>query len=201
MKVENRADWIAEKVRGQEVLDVGACGFSWRNDPNWLKNDWFHYVIQKEARTVVGIDIYREGIRKARELGFNIIYGNAEHYISDKKFDIVFAGNTIEHLYNPGLFLKCTRKNLKKDGKLILTTPNARHPNQWLTMKGSRPDHVHLYDPLTIGNLLRKHGFSAEIHYLKGSPRTLKGKIYVNLFLHVFPKYSCSLGVVAEVKK
>lgn len=201
MKVENRTEWIAKQVGGKEVLDVGVCGHIWKNDLNWLHSEWLHFTVEKEAKTVVGIDIYKEGIRKARELGFNIIYGNAEVYISDKKFDIVLAGDVIEHLNNPGLFLNCVKKNLKKNGKLILTTTNTRHPNEWLTMKAYRPDHVQLYNAPTIENLLRRHGFYAEIHYLESSPKTLKGKIYVNLFLYLFPKYSCSLGVVAKVKK
>lgn len=197
MKVENRVEWVAKQVRGKEVLDVGACGHAWKDDLNWLHNEWLHFTVEKEAKTVLGIDIYNEGIRKARELGYNIIYGDAEYYISDRKSDIVLAGDVTEHLNNPGLFLDCAKKNLKKKGKLILTTTNTRHPNEWLTMKASRPDHVQLYNAPTIENLLRRYGFNTEVYYLESKPKTLRGKIYANLFLRAFPEFSCSLGVVA----
>lgn len=189
MKVENRVEWIARQVKNKEVLDVGACSTGCTFE--------LHSAIKKEAKNILGIDINKEGIKKMRELGFNVIYGDAEHYVSDKKFDVVLAGDVIEHLSNPGLFLNCVRKNLKKGGKLILTTTNTRHPNEWLTMKAYRPDHVQLYNAPTMGNLLRRYGFNAKIHYLESKPKTLRGKIYANLFLRAFPEFSCSLGVVA----
>ena len=40
-------------------------------------------------------------------------------------FDIVHAGEAIEHLYDTDSFVQECRRVLKKGGKLIITTPNT----------------------------------------------------------------------------
>lgn len=42
-----------------------------------------------------------------------------------KKFDMIIAGEIIEHVESPINFLRYCKLLLKKNGKLILTTPNA----------------------------------------------------------------------------
>lgn len=204
MKVENRIEWIARQCRGKDVLDVGPCGFSWRPDLSWFKKEWVHSVIQENARSVLGIDISKEGIERARRFGYNdIIYADAENFSLGKKFDVVFAGELIEHLSNPGLFLRHAKKHLRRGGKLVLTTPNARHPHRWIfdeTM--TSPYHLQLYTMQVLKQLLRANGFGKiEEYYLEENTRTLKGKLYTKLFLPLFPKFACALGVVARVRK
>lgn len=47
----------------------------------------------------------------------------------DNTFDSIVAGELIEHLDHPNLFLNESYKILKKEGYLILTTPNK---NSWI---------------------------------------------------------------------
>ncbi len=42
----------------------------------------------------------------------------------DEFFDIVYAGEVFEHLYNPDFFLQEASRVLKKGGFIILSTPN-----------------------------------------------------------------------------
>lgn len=202
MKVENRVDWVARQVRGKDVLDVGPCGFTWKPDPEWIRREWIHAIIKENAKSVLGIDISKKGIEWARRFGYNdIIYGNAENFSLGRKFDVIFAGELIEHLSNPGLFLRCAKKHLRKGGKLVLTTPNARHPQRWMRDKAMSPNHLQLYTMQILKQLLQANGFGKiKEFYLESNIRTLKGKLYAKLFLPLFPKFALTLGVVAEVK-
>jgi len=203
MKIENRVDWIVEQVRNKDILDVGSCGFSWMTRPSWFERDWVHAVIVRNARSVLGIDIYKEGIERARKFGYHdIIYADAENFSLNRKFDVIFAGEMIEHLSNPGLFLHCAKRHLRKGGGLVLTTPNARHPQRWMWDKAMSPHHVQLYTMQVLKQLMRANGFGKiKEYYLEGNIRTIKGKLYTKLFLPFFPKFALALGVVAKVKK
>ena len=136
-------------------------------------------------------------------MGYNdIIYGDAENFSLGKKFDVVFAGELIEHLSNPGLFLRCAKRHLRENGKLVLTTPNARHPLHWIKDRASSPYHVQLYNMQILRQLLQRNGFNhVEGYYLEGNPRSLKGKLYLKLVLPFFPKFALRLGIVARVNK
>lgn len=77
------------------------------------------------------------------------------------------AGELIEHILNPGLFLNCARTHLKDDGKLVLTTPNANCliyflENLLLGKEIDNPDHVAIYTATTLSLLLKKCGFVVE---------------------------------------
>ena len=200
MKVENRVEWVIKQCKGKDVLDVGPCGFSWLPNLDWLKRNWVHAVIARSAKFVVGIDTYKRGIERARKFGYNdIVYANAENFSLGRKFDVIFAGELIEHLSNPGLFLRCAKEHLRGGGKLVLTTPNARHPQRWIRGKAMSPHHVQLYTMQVLRQLLRLNGFgNIKEYYLEGNIRTLKGKLYAKLFLPLFPKFALTLGVVAK---
>ena len=50
--------------------------------------------------------------------------GDAESFQSQEKYDLIFAGEIIEHTYNPeGLIASCLLA-LKRGGYLVITTPN-----------------------------------------------------------------------------
>lgn len=203
MKVENRVEFVRGQCKSRDVLDIGPCGFSWLPSLDWFKRDWVHAVIARNAKSLMGIDINREGIERARKFGYrDIVYADAENFSLGRKFDVVFAGELIEHLSNPGLFLHRAKQHLRMGGKLVLTTPNARHPGRWIKDKAMSPHHVQLYTMQVLKQLLRANGFGEiKEYYLEGNARTLKGKLYIKLFLPFFPKFALALGVVAKVRK
>ncbi len=54
----------------------------------------------------------------------DFIKGDAQDFTLERKFDMVFAGEIVEHLYNPdGLIASCLLA-LRPGGHLVLTTPN-----------------------------------------------------------------------------
>jgi 2-polyprenyl-3-methyl-5-hydroxy-6-metoxy-1,4-benzoquinol methylase len=118
--MKTRADKILEWVKGPAVLDVGCAGHLPKpNSPYWL-----HGKVREKFPKVLGLDLNEENVELLRAQGFNDIYvGNAENFELDQKFDTIVAGELFEHLANPGLFLAQCEKHLKKNGRLVISTP------------------------------------------------------------------------------
>jgi len=74
----------------------------------------------------------------------------------NRKFEVVVAGDVLEHVSNQGLFLDNIAHHLEPDGELILTTPNAK----WLTVL-FKPNATHTlwHDMYTLQTLLNRHKF------------------------------------------
>lgn len=108
---------ISKIIRGDEsILDVG-CGYG-----------KFIRILSKKFSgiTLKGVDYSKKEVKDARKMGLDVSIGDVEKGIDfrSESFDILFAGEFIEHLYNPDFFLAESNRVLKKNGFLILTTPN-----------------------------------------------------------------------------
>jgi len=89
-------------------------------------------------------------------------------------FDVVFAGEVIEHIFDDEQFLKNIHMHLKPGGVLVLTTPNLFFlPNRILFPFGIKPFfawqkfHYHTYDIRTLSDMVRQSGY--EIKKIKSS--------------------------------
>ncbi len=96
-------------------MDLGCVRHdaSFANNPNWL-----HNKIRNVAQNVVGIGFLARDVEKLRNLGYNIIYGDVTKPLNlSEQFDVIVAGDLIEHLSNfEGFFMNCTTF-LKKEKK------------------------------------------------------------------------------------
>jgi 2-polyprenyl-3-methyl-5-hydroxy-6-metoxy-1,4-benzoquinol methylase len=125
--------------------------------------------LKKYASRIRGIDLVSDQIPLARADGFDIETGDAETYLAPEPYEVVFAGDLIEHLSNPGQFLACSRQNLVADGKLILATPNtyslAKLVRVVLRLTNEppvNPEHTSYFTPRTLNQLLSRYGFRVE---------------------------------------
>lgn len=144
------------------VLDVGFWGQEVdQHDPNWV-----HRLIQKRARETYGLDLdYSVSALPQKESFY--IKGSAENFSIDKKFSVIFAGDLIEHLSNPGLFLNRVGEHIADDGRLVITTPNAFNLFSIIEkiVKGEptvNKDHTSYFNFRTLRQLLRKNGWRVE---------------------------------------
>ncbi len=116
---------LKEIVVGKTVLDIGAVQHSIKNIRN-RNLPFLHGFICSHAKEATGIDIEKTQISIVnKEMGTNILYGDAQNFNLGKHFDVIFAGELIEHLENPGLFIQNVKKHLSKDGLFVITTPNS----------------------------------------------------------------------------
>jgi 2-polyprenyl-3-methyl-5-hydroxy-6-metoxy-1,4-benzoquinol methylase len=113
---------IIKKMKGKSVLHIGVMGDFGRIGKNIKK--WEFNRISKVAKTALGIDIHKEYVAQGKKLGYNVQIGNAETFRLKKNYEIIYAGDLIEHLSNPGLFLESCTKHMNTNSTLIITTPN-----------------------------------------------------------------------------
>jgi SAM-dependent methyltransferase len=159
-----RFERVRRYLEHRSVLDVGAG--SGINRP-----DWMHAAVASVATQVVGVELDPDLAARARERGYDVIEADAERLDLGRTFEVVWAGELIEHLSCAGGFLDGVRRHLVPGGRLVLTTPNAFAVTNFVYRLGGRPrvnrGHTCWYDETTLSQLLRRHGYEiVEIAYL-----------------------------------
>jgi len=117
-----------------------------------------------------------EVAEKAKRFARRMIAGSIEdegalRQITDQ-YDYILLLDVLEHLFNPEKVLKALRKNLKKDGKILASTPNiASWPSRKdLFLKGKFEyeesglfdrTHIHFFTYKTFIKLFEEVGFTA----------------------------------------
>ena len=170
---DERAREIFPYIKEKEVLDIG-CYAEIRGyiNENTKKFDdhLIHGFLNRYSKHVTGIDIEKEKIEILKKQGYDVFCQNAETFNFNKKFDVIFAGDVIEHLNNPGLFLEQCKKHLKKEGWLIITTPNIFCLNYKIggiirLLKNDlsvHPEHTFFFSPTVIKTLLKRYDFNVK---------------------------------------
>jgi 2-polyprenyl-3-methyl-5-hydroxy-6-metoxy-1,4-benzoquinol methylase len=142
------------------VLDVG-CGEA-----------QLTAAVARAGCVVVGVDVAEEPLRRARELhaGLDLrrIPVDREWPLQDASFDVVWAGETIEHVTDTAGWLSELRRVLRSGGSLLLSTPaHERLKLLALALSGARfdrhfdprSDHMRFYSRRTLARLLADFGF------------------------------------------
>lgn len=156
--------FLVDLARGRDVLDIGCIDHS-ASTALELGDSWLHKQVKDAARRLVGLDMLETEAAALRELGYDIRIGDAERFLLGEQFDLVIAGDLIEHLANPGMFLGSVREHLTPKGHLVITTPNPFNIEQ-AGLIGRRagvavnPEHVLWLDPVTAHRLVRRCGYS-----------------------------------------
>ena len=163
-----------------------------------------HGLIEKKASITVGLDILEEDAAKLREQGHDIRYGNAENFELGESFDVIFAGELIEHLQNFDGFFKSCKKHMHEQSLLILTTPNCFGINYFtLYLFGRRNvnlSHTCWFCLKTLTHLLSRFNFQI-IHNkfaLRDNPRNTLFDNVMILFEKTFPKLAPRLFIVCK---
>lgn len=161
----DRFQLIGDLVRGKRVLDIGCVE---HNAANAERNFWLHEYVRRSAAETLGLDASADQIQILQQKGYNVICADATAFHLQRTFDMIVAGETLEHLANPGGFLQCAREHLTAgEGRLLLTTPNANClayflENLALGHELDNDDHIALYSPRTMTSLLKRYGFQVE---------------------------------------
>ncbi len=161
---------------------------------------------------VYGIDASKPAVATARERGIDAQIGNLEETLpfADEMFDLVFAGEIIEHVYAIDALLTEIRRTLKPGGILVVTTPNLaafgrrillllnRNPHIEISFKGDAAGHIRYFVKSTLCRLLEDHrfritAFTSDVVNFNHSGTRASGWL-----ASVFPTYGRSLIVRAQ---
>lgn len=169
-RVLDRVKFVSQRCKARRVLNLGS-------DSGGL-----HEQIKAVAMSVTGVD--REStadfvcdLDKEPDNLFRCLN-------SKKPFEVIVAGEIIEHLRNPGRLLDSLKLLMKPETCLIVTVPNVtgrayqKHAGRMHEIVNG--EHVAWYSWLTLTNLLEYSGLHVrEKYWYNGKPFTAEGLIFV----------------------
>jgi len=161
-------DFLSQLVQSKTVLDVGCVDHSASVE---REDHWLHKHLARSARSILGLDILESDAAELRRRGYEVVCGDAITVFLNRTFDVVVAGEIIEHIDNPAAFVSNMARHLNKQGRLVMTTPHSFFFLHILESIFSSPvrrwnsQHVAWYCPFTLENLLRRNGLEVESCY------------------------------------
>jgi len=204
----DRSAFLLNACLGKRVLHLGAtdapCTLSAIRAGRFL-----HSALKDVAADLVGMDNNWEMIKVlCNEHGVSDIrYGDIE-VVEDyprAEFDVVVAGEILEHLSNPGRALDALRAHCTAETRLIVTVPNAYSLKGFLrAMVGHElihPDHILHHSLRTLSELLRRHGFQVERIFAFVNGGSGWRAAFANRLLRVLPQLAEGIGVVCRISE
>ena len=121
----------------------------------------------KQKHNYIGIDVQKNAINEAKKN-----YGNKNFYCIpfeklnkkiNKKYDLICSFEVIEHLKNPIEFWNFATTSLKKNGEIVLSTPNGNFipKNEWYSELP--PIHYSLFKEKTF-KILKKKNYQVKFY-------------------------------------
>ena len=173
-----------------------------------------HFELEKSAREIYGFDFDQKGIDILKEHGGTNLYRadleRLELVDLNETFDVIIAGEMIEHLSNPALFLRGIQRFMSPKTKLVITTINAYSAMRFviyaLRGKGGsnepvHPDHVAYYSYKTLSLVLEREKLKVKdfFFYDLGPEHRRFNRWFYNVVNDVAVKFSPQLsdGVIA----
>jgi 2-polyprenyl-3-methyl-5-hydroxy-6-metoxy-1,4-benzoquinol methylase len=170
-----RRAFLLSHVRGGErVLDLG-CG-----------DGAFAAELVARGCSVTAVDVAEEAIRRARArvLGADVrqIEEGAPLPFAEDAFDVVWAGEVLEHVADVTGLLAEVRRVLRWDGTLLATTPyHGRVSVAVLALRGRleehfdpRADHLRFFTARSLREVLEEAGFRRVTVDAVGGPPLLR---------------------------
>ncbi len=159
-----RRDFLLDRVvPGEAVLDLG-CGLG-----------DFAGELAAHGGLVTGCDVAETALALARgrHPGIEFVLTGAEELpFADESFDVVWAGEVLEHVQDLLGLLGEVRRVLRPGGRLLLSTPAHGAPRRlWLGLSrrafeatfDPRSDHVRFFTSRSLGQTLAAAGFGPPV--------------------------------------
>lgn len=135
-----------------KILDIG-CAYG-----------YFLKLCEDNGCKTYGIDISKYAIKKAKKITKAKLYcydvNNGLFFFKKNTFDLIIMFDVIEHLDSPFKILKEVKRVLKKNGIIIITTPNINS--------------IDLFIKKIFGKDNKWHGFFDQTHKYIFCPESLK---------------------------
>jgi len=134
---------------------------------------------------ILGLDIDLAGLDEMKRMGFNVVAGDAQNLEFESTFDTIVAGELIEHLQSPGLFLESCARVLNPRGRVVISTPNVFSVMLGLMYfknydRAFNPEHVAWFCPQTLREMAKRCGFTlTSLHFVDDlEPELVSSRFY-----------------------
>lgn len=155
--IKSRHALFYNTILGKSCLHVGCADF-----PIYNESINLHKWLITVNPTIVGYDPDVDTIQKMKE---SPIFKDSTLVSSlpDETYDVILMPEVIEHLINPGQILEDIYLCLKIGGNMLITAPNAFHPDHYNPAKYVdkntyqefiHPDHKFWFSVYTLTNLI-----------------------------------------------
>lgn len=177
------------KFLKESILDVGCS------------EGFLHDKIIEDYPNTIGIDI--KPVNKT-----NLIVSNAELIcFKESLFNTIVAGELIEHLPNPKNFLREAKRVLKKDGIVIITTPNKKSLINLIFKNNQHKDHISLMSIDELRGIVSEEFEVLKMTFLPYTEESSYGTKHPKLFFlrkiihYITPKRLCENMIIVGKKK
>ncbi|MBK8112075.1 MAG: methyltransferase domain-containing protein [Saprospiraceae bacterium] len=186
-KVKYKIPFVQALTLGKTVLDVGCVG----QDNDFTSESWVHKHLKAGSASLLGVDINKEGIAKARDLGYDILHANE---LGDQEFEVITMLDVIEHVNDICQFIEEYAKHMKSGGRMEITTPNPFNIRQFFNIAlfgkpSINPEHTSFIDPINFIEISTRVNMKMEqFCWLKeyDQPRKLYMKILQSAVFPIF---------------
>lgn len=189
-------------LKNRNILDIGCY------------DGIFLSMISNRQNNFYGLEASEYGYKESMKRGIAVqkFYVNDEDALPYENdfFDLVAAGEVIEHIFNTDHFLSEVGRILKPGGRFLISTPNvASLGRRWLLLIGKNPlletsiqagnaGHIRYFTFKSLSKLLEKNGFrmlkkkSDVINFSK------RGRPHSKFMADIFPFFGQSIIYLAE---
>jgi SAM-dependent methyltransferase len=156
-----------ENFKGKSFLEIG-CG-----------NGFLLNKIKSEgASDCLGIEPSPVALEGMDEYGIKIIRDFFDSTKIDKKFDVVFTNNVIEHIKDPSWFIQEMKKCLKNNGIIINAVPDCENSLSIGDLFLLVHEHYNYFTTESLQNIYKRAGIKS-IQYFNMKQGANDGKLYM----------------------
>ncbi len=172
-----RDEYLLEECRNKSVLDIGPCEHTMKYVQH---ENWFFRRAKNVASRIVGVDINKDLCEKISAMGFDVRHIDAcSQNNLGETFDLVLAGDVIEHVNDLVSLMSFAKRHLNKNGKIIFTTPNP-YFYRYFSANFSRKmcminfEHTCWITPTCMNELCRRSGLQFAEYVMTIKPGSFK---------------------------
>lgn len=186
-----------------KILHVGCADPDCEMDSSAWLHAHIHAVVEDR---LVGVDLDIPRVREMLKAGYNVVwYDQADVWSFENQFDLVIAGEMIEHVPDQEGMVSELANCLSPGGILLISTPNpfafTHAVWHWLSGKEHHGnEHVLWQSPKTLANLLMRHKMKINKTYY--CFYGFKSRKWRWLFLSLFEMWPyCRQTILYEIRR
>lgn len=194
------------KLENGNILDIGC------HDGTLLS------LIKNRNNNFHGLEASDWGLEECKKRKINVqqyfFDDKTRLSFSDNFFDVVIAGEIIEHIFDTDFFLEETGRVLKPGGRLLISTPNIASlgrrlllffgKNPIIEVSPSDPEssgHIRYFTFQTLKQLLEKHKFKRLLFRSDCVNFSKNGKIKSVFLAKIYPTLGASIICLAQKRR